>query len=357
MVIPACIPPHKEQPQNTPEDSARLRMTRLAFADEDRAEVSDIELSRKGISYTVDTLCQLKSENPNDELVLLMGTDMLLYFEQWRDYARIAKMARLAVFPRSDSDADAIERQSVHLSKTLGADISLIKLEATEISSSQLRELLPQRRGCEYFADGVYEEIIKHRYYDAQPDLDWLRGKAYTFLDDKRKPHVAGCQQEAIRLAERWDGNTQMAAEAAILHDITKKLKAPEQLAMCREYGILSAGDELSNYKLLHAKTGAAFSKDKFGISQQVYNAILWHTTAKENMSLLEKIIYMADYIEPTRNFQGVEKLRRLAYENLDRALILGLKMSMNELMIRGIRPHINSIKALSYLERHVQQG
>jgi nicotinate-nucleotide adenylyltransferase len=192
--------------------------------------------------------------------------------------------------------------------------------------------MLPARLGRKFFTDGVYAEIIKHRYYGAKPEFEWLRTKAYAYLDPKRVAHVAGCEQEAVRLAKRWGADEDDAAEAGILHDITKKYNGEEQLKLCCQYDIMTDTDEKENYKLLHSKTGAALSRDLFGISDEVYGAIFWHTTGKADMTLLEKIIYIADYIEPNRSFDGVEKLRALAYERLDKTLILGLEMSIDDL-------------------------
>ena len=156
----------------------------------------------------------------------------------------------------------------------------------------------------------MYSQIIRYRYYSAQPELSWLREKAYAWLKPKRIAHVAGCESEAVKLAMRWGEDPETAAEAGILHDITKKLNFEEQLILCGKYGIINDNLELGSPKLLHAKTGAALARDLFGVSDRVYNAIRWHTTGKPDMTLLEKIIYLADYIEPTRDFPGVEKLR-----------------------------------------------
>lgn len=108
-------------------------------------------------------------------------------------------------------------------------------------------------------------------------------------------------------------------ARAAILHDCTKYLELDDQLRLCRQYGVELDELEQQAVKLLHAKTGACIARDIFGEPDEVYQAIFWHTTAKADMTLLEKIIYIADYIEPNRDFEGVEELRRLAYEDLDR--------------------------------------
>ena len=104
--------------------------------------------------------------------------------------------------------------------------------------------------------------------------------------------------------------------------------------------------------KLLHSKTGAGIAKYEFGCDDEVYGAIYWHTTGKEDMGLLEKVIYMADYIEPNRDFEGVEELRRLAYEDLDRALEMGFKMSIDDMQSRGIVPHARTLGALRYITK-----
>ena len=150
---------------------------------------------------------------------------------------------------------------------------------ALEISSSQVRDLLKKRAGRALLSDGVYSRIIKKRLYGAKPDFIWLREKAYSMLEEKRVQHVIGCEQEAVALAKRWDADVELAAESAILHDITKCFMRDEQLLLCRKYGILIDSVEARNTKLLHAKTGAAVARDYFGINDEVYNAILWHTT------------------------------------------------------------------------------
>ena len=84
-------------------------------------------------------------------------------------------------------------------------------------------------------------------------------------------------------------------------------------------------------------------------MTDEVYGAIRWHTTGRPDMTLLEKLIYLADYIEPTRDFEGVEPLRALAYEDIDAAMALGLKMSLEELKAGGIVPHSATVEALRW--------
>lgn len=353
IVVPAARPPHKEQEAGSPGPEERFFLSSLAFGELSDTEVSDMELHRQGVGYTVDTLTELKKMYPEAELVLLMGSDMFLSFEAWKDYKRILELSSLAVFPRENGDSEEIRKAIGLFLEKHDASVFEICFIPTEISSTELRTKLKAREGNNLLPEAVYEDIIKHRYYGAEPNLEWLRQRSYIYHDEKRIPHVRGCEQEAVHLAERWGADANLAAEAGILHDITKKLKGPEQLILCKEYGIITDNDEKSNYKLLHSKTGAAFAREKFGICSDVYSAIYWHTTGRENMTLLEKIIYMADYIEPTRSFEGVDELRRLAYEDIDSAVIRGLQMSLEELASRNATPHINSIKALDWLIGH----
>lgn len=353
IVIPAFSAPLKDSETGSPDARARLEMTRIAFSGMDSVEVSDMEVVRAGTSYTVDTLEALKKEYTDDELLLIMGTDQVEQFSRWKDYRRILELCTIAPFPRKNGETQRVFSAAAVLEEKYGAKTEIISFTPTDISSTALREMLPERQGRGFFTDGVYAEIIKHRYYGAKPELGWLRDRAYAYLDPKRVAHVSGCEQEAVRLAKRWGANEDAAAEAGILHDITKKFKGDEQLKLCQQYDIMTDADEKENYKLLHSKTGAALSRDLFGISDEVYGAIFWHTTGKADMTLLEKIIYIADYIEPNRNFDGVEKLRALAYESLDKTLILGLQMSIEDLLRHDAKPHVRSLEALSWLREH----
>ncbi len=87
-----------------------------------------------------------------------------------------------------------------------------------------------------------------------------------------------------------------------------------------------------------------------FGEPDEVYEAIFWHTTGKADMTLLDKILYIADYIEPNRDFEGVERLRRLAYTDLDQAMLLGVESTIQEMEERGVPVHINTILARQWL-------
>ena len=224
-----------------------------------------------------------------------------------------------------------------------------------DISSTRLRQLLPE--GREYLPEAVYGYILRQRLYGTHAELkhltpEELRPIALSFLKPKRMPHVLGTEQEAIRLARRYGADETDARIAALLHDCTKKLDMEQQLALCRRYDIRL--DELEQHalKLLHAKTGAAVARDLFGVKDAVYEAIRWHTTGKPDMTLLEKVIYLADYIEPNRDFPGVDELRRAVYDDLDKGLLMGLSDTIDEMERMGNPVHHDTLEARDFLLR-----
>ena len=184
-----------------------------------------------------------------------------------------------------------------------------------------------------------------------QLELPELRACSYSMVRAKRIPHIKGTEEEAVRLAKHWGVDETTARRAAILHDCTKYLNLEEQLALCSKYGVELDELEQRAVKLLHSKTGACIAKHVFGEDEQVYRAIFWHTTGKADMSMLEKVIYLADYIEPTRDFDGVEPLRALAYEDMDKALLMGMDMTIEEMKQRGNPVHRNTQAARDWLK------
>lgn len=354
-VIPAGVPPHKTLEPDMPKEVARYRMATRVFADLPRVIMSDMELTRPGPSYTIDTVRELRKLHPSARLFLLMGTDMFLSLECWYQAEALIRAITPVVFARADGQGQAIADFAQHLRERYGVETIQIDHEIVEISSTALREMLGARGGREWLAEPVYAEVIANRYYGAKPNFQWLRERAYAMLAPKRIPHVQGTEDEAVRLAERWGVEEAAAREAAILHDITKAWDIQTQLQFCEKYDILMDNATKETAKLLHAKTGAAFARVEFGVMQEVYDAICYHTTGRQKMTELEKIIYLADYIEPNRDFPEVGALRELAYTDLDKAVLQGLVLSLAELAQKGRVPHPDTTAAIRWLRKEVE--
>ena len=363
ILVPAAIPPHKNLPAGSPCPEQRMEMVEKmadALAMPGVVEVSALELERQGKSYTADTLAQLKEKYPDAQLWLLMGTDMFLSLHLWRQPEKIMDLAGICAFGRTEQDGEAVfAPQRQYLTERFGAKITTIALpELVDISSTQLRDGLSQGLGRSYLVPAVYGCIMMHDLYGVSADLKHLdlpelRACSYYMMKQKRVPHVMGVEEEAVKLARYWGADETLARRAGILHDCTKYWTLEENKELCAKYGVEL--DELENkaVKLLHSKTGACMAKYVFGEPEEVYQAIFWHTTAKADMTLLDKILYMADYIEPNRDFDGVERLRALSYQDLDKALLLGVESTIQEMEERGLPIHSNTLQARDWLRAH----
>lgn len=361
LLIPAAIPPHKALKEKSAATEHRLAMTRLGAESmmKKEVEVSDIEMRRSGPSYTVDTLRELKAEYPDAELWLLMGTDMLESFLLWREPEEILRLAGICAFGRNAEDTEKSLALHGEKLKALVPDARLKILtlpNLVEISSTVVREGLAAGEAEEYLVPAVYGYILRHGLYDTAVDLknlsmEALRYVAMSYLKARRIPHVLGTEEMAVHLAQKYGADVDAARQAALLHDCTKRLSMEEQMVLCEHYRIELDELEKSALKLLHAKTGAAIAKDVFAMSDEVVSAILWHTTGKADMTLLEKVIYLADFTERTRDFPGVEELRAACERDLDEALQMGFEMTVEEMKEWGNPVHEKTLEALAYLK------
>ena len=350
LLIPDNLPPHKALPAGSATGEDRLEMCRLTAGEVPGMEVLDLELRRSGPSYTSDTLAELHAQYPDDELWLLVGSDMFLSLQEWHEPERILSLAGIAAFHRTRGDeTERFAQQKANLEQIYGARVAL--LENPDVVG----------RGRSFLTEAVCGYVLRRGLYGTHADLkhltpEELRPIALSFLKPKRMPHVLGTEHEAAVLARRYGADVTSARIAALLHDCTKKLSMEEQLALCEQYGIALDELERKNLKLLHAKTGAAIARDLFGVSDEIYWAIYWHTTGKADMTKLEKVIYLADYIEPSRDFPGVEKLRRAVHADLEHGLLMALEDSIEEMRQRGNPVHPNTVEARDYLLRGKNQ-
>lgn len=357
LLIPDRIAPHKVMPEGSASPEQRLAMLRLAVADCPEIEVSDIELRREGPSYTYVTVEQLRERYPDAELYLLMGTDMFLSFHTWRNPERILQNVSLAVLYRGEKgETAAIDALKTKMEEQ-GHEIRLVKNEVTPISSTQLRRLLAFGCADEFLPRGVGDYIRAEGLYETNArwknlPMEELERVVIRLLNPNRVAHVLGCRDTAVELAKHWGADVTDAARAGILHDITKALDGPLQLTLCAAYGKLLDDFSKKYPKTLHALTGSLVAERIFGENKAVVSAIEWHTTGRAAMTLLEKIVYIADYIEPNRTIPGVERLRELAFSDIDAALKLGLEMTLEHLNHQGAEVSPASCEALAWLNR-----
>ena len=357
LMIPSCISPHKKLPQNSPTPEQRMEMLQLAVGNDEKIEISDLELRRGSTSYTYETVAEVRKLYPNAEILLFMGTDMFLCFDSWKNPDQILQNAALAVFYRGDRDEIPKIEEKKKFFEENGAKVYLVDNPVTEISSTDLRRMLVFDCASPFLTPSIQEYIQAYGLYGVGKNyqnlpIEELETVVTALLKPSRVAHVLGCRQTAKELAELYGADPTDAQRAALLHDISKALDGPLQLTLCAEYGINLDDFSAQNPKTLHALTGSLIAQRIFGENKAVVDAIRSHTTGKADMNALEKIIYVADYMEPNRDFPGVEQLRQLAYTDLDGALKLGLTMTLQLLKEQGRDISPESRQALEFLSK-----
>lgn len=175
-----------------------------------------------------------------------------------------------------------------------------------------------------------------------------LRKQLQELLNEKRLAHSLGVAEEAVKLAIQYGADLDKARLAGLAHDCCKNMSYDEMLQWAKKLGVTLDKISLSNEKLIHGTIGAEYARQIFKIEDpEVIDAIAYHTTGRAGMTLLDKIIYIADYIEPTRkDYPWLDKMRKLAYENLDEAVLYGLDIAIDYLIQDEMLIHENTIKA-----------
>lgn len=147
-----------------------------------------------------------------------------------------------------------------------------------------------------------------------------------SMMGEDRYNHSISVAEYAVKLAKKYGADFKKANIVGLLHDITKEMSDNEQLKLFKENAIILSDLQMNTKKLWHSLSGSIYVKTKLGIyDEEIINAIKYHTTARANMTLLEKIIFIADFISDDRKWEDAEYLRKLAFEDLDKAVIYGL--------------------------------
>lgn len=185
-------------------------------------------------------------------------------------------------------------------------------------------------------------------------NIRYINSDLKNILDKARYEHTIGVAYTAVCLAMRYEYDLEKAEEAGLLHDCAKCISDEKKLKQCEKHNISLTETEKNNPFLLHAKLGAFYAMHKYGITdKEVINAILLHTTGAPDMSLLEKIIYVADYIEPNRKeAPNLKEIRRIAFEDLDKAVYMISRDTLEYLKAKNVEIDNMTVKAYEYYSK-----
>lgn len=341
-IIPAAKPPHKRGKILSP-NAERLQMCRLAFAGDQRIEVCDYEMRQEGTSYTYLTCRYFKNVYPNARLFWLVGTDMLRDFPTWKNPESILQDVTLAVCARAEKAGWAQQEGRIFKEK-FGKDLAIIDYNATAVSSTQIRILA----GAGMRLDGLTDEkvaayIVKNGLYKIQ-NAD----KALALQTPRRIQHALAVAKAATAIANVLRVPEKEVITAALFHDCAKNIN--EDNPLLQGFVLPMEWGEVPK-PVWHQFAGAYLAEFVFGIKDEdILNAIRFHTSGRENMSTLEKIIFLADMVEENRAYEGVDELRTLFYGgHLDKCLALALRRSIDFIREKGGGMYPLTLKAYEF--------
>ena len=358
IFLPSGQPPHKQNTSLAPAVS-RLNMTILAVNGQEGFEVSDMEVLREGTTYTVDTMRELTSTRPDVEWYYIIGGDTLFQLPTWRTPEKIAGLLKggMIVVPRPGADYEALREQAEKLKESIGLKTLIAGDGGPDISSTEIRECLMKGESVNgLIPQAVADYITLHGLYGVPYGQVTIMLK--KSLSEYRLRHTLSVAETAVWLARQFGVDPVQAHMAGMLHDCAKGMDAPTLLQLIRSGGISADELELSMPALLHAPAGAALARSQYHVSDQgVLSAIRWHTTGRRNMTQLEKVVYLADMIEPGRAmYPGLEELRQCARENLDEAVHMAAAQSASYVAARGKKLHPRTME-LATRERNTDKN
>ncbi len=355
IFIPTGNAPHKE---NDPMyNEHRYLMTVLATVTNPDFEVSRMEIDRTGKSYTIDTIKELRRKCSKEcEIYFITGADAIEQILTWKDPDELLSMCRFVAVTRPGYNRTKLEKAIDTLKQKYKGNIEFLEVPALSISSTDIRNRVIADKTIKYLVPETVENyILKFGLYTTEysqaPYINDINKRLHNVLTPKRFRHTQGVAEEAVRLAQRYNGDIDKAYLAGLLHDCAKCYTDEEKLRMCEEYNVPLDKILKKQPDLAHSFLGAALAKAEYGIKDEdIINAICYHTTGRADMSLLEKIIYIADYIEPNReSFPGLEKIRELAYTDIDKAVEYALHNTIDYNKEKNRIIHPLSITALEY--------
>ena len=381
----------------------RLHMCQLAVQGMQGVKVSDLEIRRSGKSYTYLSLKELRQRFSDDSFYYIIGEDSLDLFFSWVHPERICAMATILIACRSpeetlhaitvsqqisrdqaaaltrrveketgaatgaqDSFAGIksfqveesrlrrkdLQKKIKRLSDTYQGSFHILDCGQMDISSTQIRRMVAEKEDISAYTPAkVVDYIRTHALYQNVTgyDIVAIEKSLQSLLSPHRYAHTLGVMHTACALSMAHSYPMTRAQIAGLLHDCAKYLSNDQLIEIAKKRGLsISPGEEKAP-QLLHAKVGALFAEEIYGVQDPaVLRAIRLHTTGSPAMGLLDKIIFVADYIEPGRDrAPHLSDIRQLAFYDLDLAVTLILEDTIAFLEASGAEIDISSRQTL----------
>lgn len=350
LFLPTGNPPHKHDGLADKYD--RLRMVELAVENELGMSVSREEIDRDGVIYTVDTLANLHEKMPDCTFTYLIGADTLRALGTWRQVERVIERCKFLVMMREGETPEDVVCLA-GLWKERGADIAFLNARKMDISSTLIRERVKAGQSLTGLVPPAVEDYIHaHELYLETDGAELMKREKMEYklkkaLDEQRYIHTLGVEATAREMARRFGEDEEKAALAGLLHDCAKCLPLSQMVKAAKGEKLDSMMKE--SKALMHSVAGMHLAESVYGVTDpEVLGAIRWHTTGHANMTRLEKIVYLADMIEPSRKpYPGLDELRKLCMTDLDEAMHTALRMTLEHVREQEKPLHPDTLAAL----------
>ena len=364
-LMPAKKPPHKAAYEYAG-DEHRVNMLKAYASDFDDVFVDETELHMDGFTYTANTLKLLKDRHTDINFIFLMGADSAKNFHNWYKPEVIVENAELGLFSRNDIGKEELEELADSLKSKFGGVYHIIDFKPADISSTMIRSLAGEGKDIKGLVpEKVREYIEKAGLYSKEPetgyDKEFLISEMEKALKPSRFKHSLGVMETAKELAMIYGADPQKAEIAGILHDCAKNLGPDKLRNLCCQNNIPVSEREKTDDNvadaLLHSKVGALLAKNLYNVDdKEILDAIYYHTVGRPEMPLLEKVIYLADFIEPSRTQNckpGLDVIRKLAKTDIDRAVYYATKATVDYVTEKGRYLNPESLETLKYYSRY----
>lgn len=329
VLVPSGIQPHKSSSASA---NYRYEMAKLACMPYKNIIVDDVEINYPRIGYAADILplLQIKYEN----FIYIMGGDGLLALKNWYRPDKILTSYPIAVIVRGN-DSSRVIKEIEYYRELYNANITLLDYHGRNISSTEVRARLELDIETDnYLSDSVIKYIKEHNLYSNYKDITQ---KLLYYMTLKTFEHTKSTVLKAFDINQQINLPYDKVMLACLLHDISKNIEYNDKYSYAVPEDVISS-------PVMHAFQGVGIAEKDFGINdREVLSAIKYHTTGRARMSKLEILVFMADMIEDSRNYQGVERLREIASEDY----ILGF-LSCVELLYKHLKDEKKDIYPLT---------
>lgn len=322
FLMPSAISPHQDK-KETIASHHREKMVNLAIENNDLLAIETYEIERGGKNYTYDTIQALKKKYSGAQIYFIIGGDMVEYLPTWYKIDELVQMVQFVGIHR------------IGYSLETHYNVQLIEVPSIDISSSKIRQYIDNDEPIRYLIDDkVLAYIQEHNLYQSESDLvnidfEALKEIVKSQMSYKRFEHVLRVEQKAIELAKQYRVNVLACRLAALLHDLCKEWTMAQYEAVVNQFNLdkdlLNWGSEILHGIVAKYVVPEMFFEKKNdelnSLEQQIVDAIACHTVGSKQMSDVAKVLFVADYIEDGRSFDGVDTARELAKKSLTKAI------------------------------------